>query len=245
MVAVPELRIGTSGWHYDHWRGPFYPDDMAAEDYLGFYAERFDAVEVNHSFYRLPAASAVAAWRETVPSTFRFAVKASRYLTHMKKLKDPEKPLATFLERVTPLGDRLGPLLFQLPPNWHADLDRLTGFLEVVPAHVRAVFEFRDPSWFCDGVYEALERHGAAFCIYDLAGTESPHVVTGDLAYVRLHGSGAAYDGGYTKKALSGWAGACAAWLRSGRDVHVYFDNDAHAHAPRDARALTEMLETA
>jgi len=241
-MAVPELRIGTSGWHYDHWRGPFYPERMAAEDYLAFYAERFDAVEVNHTFYQLPEASAVAGWRASVPPGFRFAVKASRYLTHMKKLKDPEAPLASLLERVTPLGDRLGPLLFQLPPNWHADLDRLTAFLEVLPEEVRAVFEFRDRSWFCDGVFEALERHGAAFCIYDLAGSESPHVVTGDLAYVRLHGSGAAYEGGYTKRTLSGWAGACSAWLRGGRDVHVYFDNDAHAHAPEDARALKEML---
>ena len=244
-MKVPELRIGTSGWHYDHWRGPFYPDDLAAEHYLGFYAERFDTVEVNHSFYQLPEASSVAAWREAAPAGFRFAVKVSRYLTHMKKLKDPEAPLTSFLERVTPLGERLGPLLFQLPPNWHVDLDRLAAFLEMLPAGVRAAFEFRDPTWFDDAVYELLDRHGAAFCIYDLAGTESPHVVTGDLAYVRLHGSGAAYEGGYTKRMLSGWAGACSAWLRAGRDVFVYFDNDARAHAPADAGALKEMLESA
>lgn len=240
---MAELRIGTSGWHYDHWRGPFYPDDMASDAWLRYYAGRFDAVEVNNSFYRLPGEGTLASWRDSVPDGFRFAAKASRFITHMKKLKDPAGPVDSFLTRMRTLGDRLGPVLFQLPPRWHVDLPRLNAFLEVLPADVRAVFEFRDASWFDDRVYEALDRHGAAFCIYDLAGTESPHVVTGGLAYVRLHGSGAAYEGDYTPRMLSGWAGACSAWRRAGHDVHVYFDNDAHGYAPKDAMALEGMLE--
>jgi len=239
---VAELRIGTSGWHYDHWRGPFYPDDMASDAYLPFYAERFGTVEVNNAFYQLPDERTLIDWRNTVPGGFLFAVKASRYITHMKKLKDPAGPVDAFLGRIGVLGDRLGPVLFQLPPRWRVDVERLEAFLEALPAGVRAVFEFRDASWFDDRVYQALDRHGAAFCIYDLAGTESPHVVTGDFAYVRLHGSGAAYEGAYTEQALGGWAGACSAWLRSGKDVYVYFDNDAGGAAPNDALALMKML---
>jgi uncharacterized protein YecE (DUF72 family) len=143
------------------------------------------------------------------------------------------------------LGDRLGPILFQLPPRWNVNVERLEAFLDALPASVQGVFEFRDESWFDERVYEALDRHGAAFCIYDLAGTESPHVVTGGTAYVRLHGSGAAYEGAYTRQALGAWAGACSAWLRSGKDVYVYFDNDARGSAPNDALALKGMLEDA
>jgi uncharacterized protein YecE (DUF72 family) len=240
---MAELRIGTSGWHYDHWRGPFYPEGMHSDAFLRFYAERFDAVEVNASFYHLPVEATLATWRDTVPDGFLFAAKASRYITHMKKLKDPAEPVDTFLTRMAALGDTLGPVLFQLPPRWHVDVERLEAFLGVLPAAVRPVLEFRDASWFDDRVYEALDRHGAAFCIYDLAGTESPHVVTGGLAYVRLHGSGAAYEGDYTPRMLSGWAGACTAWRRAGHDVHVYFDNDAHGYAPKDALLLKEMLD--
>ena len=239
---MADLRIGTSGWHYDHWRGPFYPDDTTSDAYLSFYAERFGTVEVNNAFYQLPDERTLIAWRGTVQDGFLFAVKASRYITHMKKLKDPAGPLDTFFSRIDALGDRLGPVLFQLPPRWHVDVERLEAFLEALPAGVRAVFEFRDPSWFSERVYDLLDRHGAAFCIYDLAGSESPHVVTGGTAYVRLHGSGAAYEGAYSKQALGGWAGACSGWLRSGKDVFVYFDNDARGSAANDALALKKML---
>lgn len=186
---MTRIHIGTSGWHYEHWVGPFYPEAVPAEDYLSFYAERFAAVEVNNTFYQLPARETLVSWRDGTPGDFLFACKASRYITHMKKLKDPRDSLRRFFEVVEALDPKLGPILFQLPPRWHVDVERLEGFLEALPAGRRYAFEFRDESWFAAEVYDALARHNAAFCIYDLAGRRSPVEVTADFAYVRLHGS--------------------------------------------------------
>jgi uncharacterized protein YecE (DUF72 family) len=182
------IYIGTSGWHYDSWRGPFYPEDMQAEDFLGYYAARFQTVEINNTFYQLPGTDTFVRWSDTVPAGFIFAVKASQYITHMKKMKDPEEPLTNFLGRVETLGAKLGPVLFQLPPRWHFDEERLLSFLRVLPEAHQYAFEFRDPSWFNEEAYSLLEKHNAAFCIYDLAGRTSPERITSDFAYVRLHG---------------------------------------------------------
>lgn len=242
MQTVQRIHIGTSGWHYAHWKGPFYPEGLADEDLLAWYAERFHTAEINNSFYRLPAAETFAAWRKAVPEDFIFAVKASRFITHMKKLKDPAEPLATFLGRASILGDKLGPILFQLPPRWKRNAGRLRSFLEKLPGGSRYAFEFRDPSWFDPEVYEALAESDAAFCIYELAGVLSPREVTADFVYIRLHGPGAAYQGEYGRKGLAPWAGAIGDWIRQGREVYCYFDNDQSGFAPRDARRLREMM---
>ena len=237
-----QVHIGTSGWHYKHWKGPFYPEDIPSCEMLGFYAARFSDAEINNSFYHLPEAGTLACWRDAVPEGFSFAVKASRYITHMKKLKDPQAPVAKFLERVEVLGKKLGPILFQLPPNWRPNPGRLKDFICCLPEGHRYVFEFRDPRWFDDQIYRLLEDSGAAFCIYHLAGAESPKKVTGDFVYIRLHGPDAAYQGSYSPQDLSGWAGAISSWMRQGKDVYCFFDNDQSGYAPADAMKLKEML---
>lgn len=236
------IRIGTSGWNYPHWKGAFYPDDLPAERRLAWYAERFDSVEINATFYRLPTTETLDAWRDAVPAGFRFAVKASRYITHMKKLKDPRESTARFFEAVERLGDRLGPILFQLPPNWHGNVERLEAFLEALPEGYRYAFEFRDPSWWDEPVFERLRDHGAAFCLFDLAGQAPPRRVTADLVYLRLHGPDEAYQGRYSDASLRAWAEVIQGWHEDGREVHCYFDNDAGAQAPIDARRLAGLL---
>lgn len=236
------IHVGTSGWHYAHWRGRFYPRDLADGEWLGFYARRFSTVEINNTFYQQPDRQTFVQWRETVPPGFEFAVKANRYITHMKKLKDPAEPVATFVQGVAALEDHLGPMLFQLPPHWHLNLERLRAFLETLPAAGRHVFEFRDPSWFDERVYDLLAEYGAAFCIHDMAGQPSPKVVTADLVYVRFHGPDGQYQGSYDKQALAGWAGAFSTWRRQGKEIYCYFNNDEEGHAPENASTLLNML---
>jgi uncharacterized protein YecE (DUF72 family) len=234
------IHIGTSGWVYPHWRGVFYPESLPEPDWLAHYAHHLSSVEVNRSFYRLPSAAQFAAWRQETPAGFVFAVKASRYITHMKKLSAPEATLPPLLAAVAALEEKLGPLLFQLPPRWRADTGRLQAFLEALPSGVRAAFEFRDPGWHSDAVLDLLARHHAAFCIFELAGFESPRTVTADFVYLRLHGPGAAYCGRYGQGALAGWAD----WLcrQEVAAAYVYFDNDQAAHAVQDALELKAML---
>ena len=162
--------IGTSGWHYPHWVGPFYPDGTRAADMLGWYATCFPTVEVNNTFYRLPPAATFRAWRDAVPRGFVFACKASRYLTHLKKLNVPRRSVSMFFRRADVLGDRLGPVLFQLPPRWHRNAERLRAFLKALPAGHRMAFEFRDESWLAPEVFDLLAAHDAACCAWEFAG---------------------------------------------------------------------------
>jgi uncharacterized protein YecE (DUF72 family) len=236
------IHIGTSGWNYPHWKRSFYPEELAQERWLAYYAERLGSVEINNSFYQLPSEQTFSAWKQQVPPGFVFAVKASRYITHMKKLKDPADSLGLFLGRIAALGEKLGPVLFQLPPRWRRNAERLSAFVGQLPSPLAAAFEFRDPSWFHPETYEVLARHGAAFCIYHLAGQTSPKEVTADFVYVRLHGPGAAYAGEYDTAALSGWAGALSAWQRQGKAVYCYFDNDQRGYAAANALRLAQML---
>ena len=193
-----DIRIGTSGYHYKHWRGPFYPQNTSASKMLEFYLRHFDTVELNNSFYRLPAASVFDEWKRATPANFVFAVKASRFLTHNKKLRDPDHALDTFLSRAVHLGAKLGPILFQLPPKWKVNLERLEGLLQVLPRRFRYAIEFREQSWINSEVDSLLARFNAAFCIYELAGYHSPITVTANFAYVRLHGPAAGkYQGSY------------------------------------------------
>lgn len=236
------VHIGTSGWYYKHWRGPFYPIDYATERMLSFYAQHFDSVEINNSFYRLPTPDTLRHWRDTTPAGFCFSVKASRYLTHMKKLKDPEAGLQNFLPTVEVLGEKLGPVLFQLPPRWHCDVERLASFLEALPARHRYAFELRDRSWHVPAVCDLLRRHNVAFCIYDLAGFGSPIQVTATFAYVRLHGPGGAYQGSYDASALADWARRIREWHTVLEGVYIYFDNDQAGFAARNALELKSLL---
>lgn len=235
------VRIGTSGWHYRHWCGPFYQERLSPSRMLSCYVQQFDTVEINNSFYRLPSRSTFAQWREATPAGFCFAVKASRFLTHMKKLKDPEQPIERLLEAVEGLGPKLGPILFQLPPNWGINRERLEHFLSALPGG-RYAFEFREPSWHQAGVYELLRRHNAAFCQFDLAGFQSPLELTADFAYVRLHGPGGRYQGSYSKAQLAAWAKRIEDWRRRLRAVYVYLDNDQAGYAARNALELKGLL---
>jgi uncharacterized protein YecE (DUF72 family) len=239
---MAEIRIGTSGWHYKHWKGPFYPADLPASKMLAFYMRHFDAVEINNSFYRLPSPDALAAWRDATPPGFCFAAKASRFLTHNKKLKEPENALQNFLPRIEVLGKKLGPILFQLPPSWKCNTERLEEFLSVLPKKHRYTFEFREQSWICDANLELLRRHNAAFCIYEIAGYHSPIEVTADWAYVRLHGPGGKYQGSYSDEKLREWAKQIARWSRRLRAIHIYFDNDQAGYAAQNALRLKQFV---
>jgi uncharacterized protein YecE (DUF72 family) len=236
-------RIGTSGWHYDAWVGTFYPDAMQAKEMLAYYCRQFGTVEVNNTFYRVPRPGSVAAWRDATPADFLFACKASRFTTHMKKLKDPARNASLFFAAVEDFGDKLGPILFQLPPRWRLDLERLASFMAELPKAYRYAFEFRERSWLCDPVYDLLQSHNAALCIYDFDGYLSPDLVTADFVYVRLHGPAGRYKGSYTDAALEDWARRLQGWARAGCEAFCYFDNDEKGYAAQDALRLKALTE--
>ncbi len=237
------VHIGTSGWHYGHWRGPFYPPDLPESRFLEHYASRFGTAEINNSFYRLPEEKTLVRWRRETPRGFVFAAKASRYLTHMKKLREPEEPLRRLFGRLEALGEKLGPVLFQLPPRWRANPGRLEDLLGLLPPGRRCAFEFRDESWFDEKVYRLLQEHGAALCVYDLGGRTSPRVLTAGFAYARLHGPEGPYRGCYDERRLAGWAELLGGWAEEGVEVYCYFDNDEAGYAPRNAGQLIKMME--
>lgn len=237
------IQVGTSGWHYKHWREAFYPKGVPCDAWLRHYAGLFRSVEVNNSFYRLLSTDSVRAWVRDTPRDFVFAVKGSRFITHNKKLKDPQEPLARFFAPLKGFGARLGPIVFQLPPRWGVNVERLEQFLKALPRRRRYAFELRNPAWHCEAVYALLRRHNAAFCLFDLAGMQTPNVVTADFIYVRLHGPGAKYQGTYTDVALRHWARKIRRWERRDLDVYVYFDNDQAAYAAHNAVTLARMLK--
>jgi len=239
------VHIGTSGWHYKHWCGPFYPEKYAAAKMLPFYLQHFDTVEINNSFYRLPDVSTFECWRQSTPRNFVFAVKASRFITHNKKLKDPENALENLLPRAEALGKKLGPILFQLPPKWKVNPDRLAALLAILPRQHRYTFEFRELSWNNPEILQILREHNAAYCVYELAGYHTPLEITADFAYVRLHGPGGKYQGSYSQAKLREWAERIAGWRRTLRAVYVYFDNDQAGYAAQNALELKRLVETA
>lgn len=240
---MPHVLVGTSGWHYPHWRGPYYPPSVPARSMLNYYARDFETVEVNNSFYRLPSPSTFEAWRRATPAGFCFAVKGSRYLTHRKKLLDPQPALDRLLEATRALGAKLGPILFQLPPHWRCNPDRLKDFLRALPQGPRYSIEFRDQSWHTRRVFDLLREHHLAFCIYELGGVRSVREVTADFVYVRLHGPGNKYQGDYSTRTLKSWAAHIDRWTGSHRDVYVYFDNDQAGYAVKNAADLRRMLD--
>jgi uncharacterized protein YecE (DUF72 family) len=232
--------VGTSGWQYRWWKGAFYPNDVPQRAWLRYYAARFPAVEVNNSFYQLPRESTFSRWRSEAPDGFLFVVKASRYITHIRRLRDCKDPVDLFWSRATLLREKLGPVLFQLPPNFRADPPLLKDFLEVLPDKMRAAFEFRDDSWRVDDVVEALDGAGAAWVLADRPGLRVPLIVTGGWSYLRFH-QGRSHHPKYARSKLRTWADRIARF--EARDVYAFFNNDEMAAAPEDAAALIELLE--
>jgi uncharacterized protein YecE (DUF72 family) len=240
----PPARVGCSGWQYKHWRGVFYPADLPASRWFEHYASRFDTVEINNTFYRLPDASTFAAWRKQAPPGFLYAIKASRFLTHMKKLKDPADPLHRLFQRAQRLQRTFGPVLYQLPPRWPVNVERLGAFVRALPKRRRHVIEFRDPSWYNDRVFELLERAGVALCLHDMAGSSTGMMKVGSFVYIRFHGP-AKYTGRYGDDVLNAWAQWLASQMRHGREIFAYFNNDAAGDAPRDAIRLRRAIAQA
>ncbi len=240
-----KIHVGTSGWRYPHWRGKVYPRDLGSARWLPFYAELLRTVEVNNSFYRLPEGATLDRWRERTPEDFLFTLKAPRAITHLKKLRNCKSSVGGFLGRLERLGRKLGPILFQLPPHWHCNTQRLEAFLDLLPDNYRYAFEFRDPSWHTEETYLILKERNMAFCIYDLEGFTSPLATTTDFVYIRLHGPGRqAYAGSYTSSSLRTWAGRAKRWdRRERREVYVYFDNDEAAHAVKNARHMQTFID--
>ncbi|HEY2013455.1 MAG TPA: DUF72 domain-containing protein [Bryobacteraceae bacterium] len=243
MAAGTAIHVGTSGWHYQHWRGPFYPEKLPASSMLEFYSRQFCTVELNNTFYRLPVETGLEKWRSTTPDGFCFSVKGSRFLTHMKKLKDPEVGIGRFFERVDRLRPKLGPVVFQLPPFWEVDAERLEHFLRALPKRHRYAFEFRNPTWHTETIYRILRKHNAAFCIFEISGFASGYHITADFTYVRLHGPEGAYQGSYSEASLEHWAARIDQWRKQLRAVHVYFDNDQAAYAVENALSLKRLLD--
>lgn len=242
-MAEPQLRIGCSGWQYKHWRGDFYPADVPTTKWFEYYAARFDTVEINNTFYRLPERETFASWAFRAPMRFLFAVKASRFLTHMKKLKDPEESIDRLFTRMRALRKHLGPVLYQLPPGWKVDRARLEHFLQALPKDVQHVVEFREPSWYADDVAATLERYGVARCLHDMKGSATGRERVGPFVYVRFHGASGTYTGAYPADRLERWAEWLDEQRRQGIDVYAYFNNDVGGHAPRDAVTLRRFLE--
>jgi uncharacterized protein YecE (DUF72 family) len=239
MAAQGRLRVGTSGYQYDHWQGVLYPKDIPKKAWFAYYATHFDTVEINNTFYHLPSASAFEAWRAQAPRGFCYALKFSRYGSHLKRLKDPSEPIQRFLERAGRLGKFLGPVLVQLPPRWRVDVARLAGFLAAAPSDYRWAIEFRDPRWLCEEVFAVLEGHNTALCIHDLIANH-PLRITADWLYLRFHG--VKQGGNYPSRDLLAQAGRIKQYLADGMDVFAYFNNDAHGYAAHNAADLKRYL---
>lgn len=235
--------IGTSGWHYNHWQGRFYPEDLSRAKWLEFYARNFTTVELNNSFYRLPSANAFAGWYELAPANFAFAVKVSRFITHIKRLKNTEEAVANFIDRARILDDKLGPLLYQLPPNMHRNDEVLESFLSTLPLGLRHVIEFRHQSWLEDGVLEILHKYNAGLCVFDMPGMSCPLAATADFAYIRFHGSSELYASYYSDEELADWARRLAELAPGLEAVYIYFNNDAEAFAVKNAITLRHYLQ--
>ena len=236
------ISIGTSGFFYQHWQGILYPEEVPQRLWLETYAEVFDTVEINATYYRLPKKTVVAGWFDRTPEDFLFSVKGSRFITHIKRLDEVQEAVDTFLDRLSPLKDKLGSVLFQLPPSMKIDTGKLDLFLQSLPPKKRFAFEFRDPSWFDEAVYAFLRDKGAAMCLHDYRSLECSPVLTADWTYLRFHGPTGRYAGVYGKNGLKVWADRIADWLTEGIDVFVYFNNDAEGNAVRDALTMADLL---
>ncbi len=232
------LRIGTSGWSYAHWQGLFYPQNLPKEKWLEYYCQYFDTVELNSSFYHLPQKKTFKNWRQRTPKNFLFSIKASRFISHLLKLNGASESLENLLDNALGLKEKLGPILFQFPPNFELDVERLGKFLKILPADKRFTFEFRHESWFCPKVYKMLAKNNLALTISDTPNYPLVFETTADFVYIRLHGHEVLYASKYSQAELSEWTQKIKGWLADGLDVYIYFDNDANAHAVENAKEL-------
>jgi uncharacterized protein YecE (DUF72 family) len=241
---MPRILIGTSGWHYESWRGPFYPGGLPVKNQLQYYASQFSTAELNGVFYRTPTPEAVTAWRQQTGKQFVFAWKASKFITHWKRLSQNSQNSLELLEnRLSMLGEKAGPVLFQLPPNFEADADRLTAFFKLLPKKRRYSFEFRHPSWYAPRILKLLSEHNIALCLSDHHDAPAPWKRTADFVYVRGHGPTGRYKGHYSPEVLMNWARRIKSWRKQGCDIFVYFDNDQKSAAPADALKLRQFLQ--
>ncbi len=238
-----EIRVGTSGWSYDDWRGRFYPEDIAKTKWLEYFCKEFDTVEINNTFYHLPKNKTVKNWRDTVGDNFLFTAKASRYITHVKKLNDPEDSIDKFFDVINSFEDKLGLVLYQLPPNLHINEEKLENFLEAIPRKENSVFEFRHDSWYEKSIFDLLEKYNCGFCIHDMTGNESPRRVTSELMYLRFHGASGKYQGNYPDKMIEKWAEWVKENSRGVKRVFAYFNNDLKGYAVKNAMSLRKFLK--
>ncbi len=236
------LYIGTSGWAYDHWLGGFYPQGLPRTKWLEFYNQHFSTVELNSSFYHMPSEKAFTTWRQKSSDNFVYAVKVSRLITHLKRLRNIAEPLENFLQRAQILGAKLGPLLYQLPPNMRRNDAVLEDFLNLLPPQLCHVFEFRNESWFDEAVFDLLRKHNAGFCIYDAPGFTTPLVATASFAYLRFHGSEYLYGSCYSDPELKEWAKRIGQLGQGLTSIYIYFNNDTEAFAVKNAKRLSDML---
>ena len=239
------IYVGTSGWHYKHWVGTFYPEGTKDSEQLSYYLKFFSTVEINNSFYRLPPAETFKNWKKAVPDDFLFAVKGSRYISHMKKLNVERANIQIFFNSVRSLREKLGPILFQLPPKWKINVQRLADFLRMLPKKHRFAFEFRNRTWYDEEIYQLLRKYNSALCIYELEHHVSPLMTTADFVYIRLHGPGGKYAGSYSDLELKKWATRARSWQRQGKDVFFYFDNDQLGYAAFNAKTLEKFISNA
>ena len=235
--------IGTSGWHYDDWRHRFYPEKMPKSQWLQFYAEHFPTVELNNSFYRLPSEKAVNNWYDSSPTDFTYSVKVSRFITHIKRLKETGEAVTNFMSRMSTLKEKLGPLLYQLPPSMQRDDEILANFLRILPKEYRHVMEFRHKSWLVDEVFDVLQRYNTGLCIFDMPKLSCPLLATSDFVYIRFHGSDSLYSSCYTDEELAGWADEITEMSGNLESVFIYFNNDAEGFALKNAVTIRDYLE--
>ena len=236
--------VGCSGWHYEHWRGLYYPEGLPKPKWLSFYAQQFGTVELNNSFYRLPSEKAFVSWRESTPENFVFAVKVSRFITHIKRLRNLGTAVDNFLSRAGFLKEKLGPLLYQLPPSMKRNDELLQNFLSTLPSKYQHVIEFRHESWIDEAVFDILRRHSVGLCVFDMPGFSCPLVATSDFAYIRFHGSEGLYSSRYSDEELTQWAQRIARLGQNVRVSYIYFNNDAEAFAVENAMMLRNLLHS-
>lgn len=239
---MASILVGTSGWNYKHWKDIFYPNNISQKEWLNYFANNFSTVEINYSFYRLPSISNIKNWYKSVPDYFIFAIKASRFITHLKKLKDIEEPLNTFLENFKHLKEKTGPILFQFPPNLHQNLKKLDNLLKILPSYQKVAFEFRHESWFRTAVYKMLEKYNAALVIADSSRFPVKRITTARYSYIRFHGGRKLYGSKYSPEELSNWKNYIDKEANNGVDFYIYFNNDAFGYAVENAKELASLL---
>lgn len=243
MRKKSQIFIGTSGYSYQHWKKVFYPEDLPSSRWLEYYAKHFKTVELNVTFYRLPQETAFKSWYRRTPDDFIFVLKGSRFISHIKKLKGVKQANKLFVQRANLLKEKLGMVLWQFPPSWKKDTKRLSEFLRILkPNKIRQAFEFRNESWFCEEIYDLLKKYNFALVIADSPRYPLVEKVTADYVYIRFHGGKILYGSNYSKKELEVWAKKIKKWLKQGKDVYCYFNNDAYGYAIKNARTLANLI---